>query len=258
MNAFFENLTALVGLGQEALLLGFFVFLRAGAMMAVLPAFGEQMIPARVRLVLGLAFTAVVAPALAPRLTVEDLGFLPLLTEPVVGLLLGLSLRFMIQALQVAGMIVAQSTSLSQLLGGLDSDPLPAIGTLLTLAGLTLAVALGLHVKVAELLLLSYDLFPFAAMPLSREAADWGLAQVAQMFSLGFALAAPFMIASLIYNLALGVINRAMPQLMVAMVGAPALTLGGLALLALAAPIMLSVWGEAWQAQLLDPFGLPP
>jgi flagellar biosynthetic protein FliR len=47
-----------------------------------------------------------------------------------------------------------------------------------------------------------------------------------------------------------------MPTLMVAFVGAPAITLGGLALLAVSAPIMLAVWGEAALALLAAP-GLP-
>ena len=70
----------------------------------------------------------------------------------------------------------------------------------------------------------------------------WGLARIAEAFSLAFLLAAPFVIASFIYNLALGVINRAMPQLMVAFVGAPAITWGGLALLLVTAPVLLGVW----------------
>jgi flagellar biosynthetic protein FliR len=56
----------------------------------------------------------------------------------------------------------------------------------------------------------------------------------------------------------LGVINRAMPQLMVTLIGAPALTAGGLMLLLLAAPVMLAVWAEAFGTFLLDPFGARP
>ena len=41
------------------------VFLRVGACMALMPAFGEQVVPQRVRLILALAFTAVVLPAVA-------------------------------------------------------------------------------------------------------------------------------------------------------------------------------------------------
>jgi flagellar biosynthesis protein FliR len=70
-------------------------------------------------------------------------------------------------------------------------------------------------------------------------------------------LAAPFLIASLLYNLALGVINKAMPQLMVAFVGAPAITWGGLVLLLVTTPFVLPVWFTAFQAALLTPLGSP-
>ena len=63
-----------------------------------------------------------------------------------------------------------------------------------------------------------------------------------------------FVIAALIYNVALGVINRAMPQLMVAMIGAPALTAGGLILLMLAAPAILSAWVRHLGGVLQMPF----
>ena len=64
------------------------------------------------------------------------------------------------------------------------------------------------------------------------------------------------MVASFIYNLTLGVINRAMPQLMVAFVGAPFTTLGGLVLLLLATPIMLHHWLGALDAFLANPLGV--
>ena len=59
----------------------------------------------------------------------------------------------------------------------------------------------------------------------------------------GFSLAAPFVIMGFAYNVALGAINRAMPQLMVAFVGAPAITAAGLLVLMLAAPVILHFWG---------------
>jgi flagellar biosynthetic protein FliR len=50
------------------------------------------------------------------------------------------------------------------------------------------------------------------------------------------------MLVSLLYNLALGAINKAMPQLMVAFVGAPLITFGGLFLLCATSPFLLSTW----------------
>ncbi|MGY6410606.1 MAG: flagellar biosynthetic protein FliR [Alkalilacustris sp.] len=256
-----DALAILMGFGQEVILAGFVVFFRVGAAMALMPAFGEQVVPMRVRLGLGLAFTLIVAPAMAPEaLAVAGApgGWLRALgTEVVAGLAIGLALRLFVIALQTGGTIAAQATSLAQFFGGAGVDPQPAISQLLVVAGLALAVMAGLHVRLAELLLLSYSFMPMGEFPAGWMLAEWGVAQVARAFALAFSLAAPFVVAALIYNMALGAINRAMPQLMVAFVGAPALTLGGLILLFLVVPGALAVWLAALGGFLADPTALP-
>lgn len=241
---------------QTQLWLGFTVFLRVGAAVALLPGFGEQSVPARIKLVIALAFTLIVAPATPhapPELTVNNLALLTA-TETLAGVLIGLGVRFFVLALQTAGAIAAQSTSLSQILGGAAIEPLPAMGYVLSVGAIALAVMAGLHVKAAQLLIHSYVLLPMGLFSAGSDVADWGLAQVVHAFELAFLLAAPFVLMSVLYNLALGVINKAMPQLMVAFVGAPVITMGGLFLLFLAAPIMLSVWLAALDQFMASPF----
>lgn len=242
-------LTALAGMGQQAMALAALVFLRIGAAFAVLPAFGERVVPVRVRLVGALAMTAVVAPAVAGQLPAWPPGPLGLLTlagrEALAGLALGLALRFMVMALQIAGSIAAQATSLAQFFGGAGAEPQPAMAQVLMLAGLAVLALAGLPERAAAYLILSYELLPAGAWPDPEALAVWATARSADALALGFTLAAPFVIASALYNLALGAINRAMPMLMVAFVGAPAITLGGLALLALASPVILAVWWDA-------------
>lgn len=247
-------LSELSGMGADMLWAALLVFLRIGAAMALLPAFGEQSVPQRLRLVLALAFTAIVAPAAGPLPDPETGILLPCMVEVLVGLALGISLRLFILALQIAAAIAAQATSLSQLFGGVGPEPQPAIANLLVMAGLALAVASGLHVHVAQLLILSYQMLPAGSVPGSDNMAQWGVARIAHAFALGFALAAPFTIASLLYNIALGVINRAMPALMVSFIGAPALALGGIALMAIVTPLILVIWQQSFQAFLAQPF----
>lgn len=243
---------------QAAAAAGLAVFLRVGAAIAVAPAFGETGVPVRVRLGLALAFTAVVAPAVPEVAAAMARAPARLfLSEPLAGLALGLALRLMVQALQMAGSMAAQAVSLSQALGNAGPEPQPAIAQLMLAAGLALAVAAGLHVHLAALLVLSYGPLPAGRLAGAAELAAWGQAQAGHAFALAFTLAAPFAAAALVYNLALGVINRAMPQLMVAFVGAPALTLGGLALLAIAAPGLLDLWLAAFGDRLANPLGLP-
>jgi flagellar biosynthetic protein FliR len=253
------DLSALTDLGREGMVAFFLVFLRVGAAMAVLPAFGEQAVPPRIRLGLAIAFTLIVAPAVSSDLpdAVQPIQAVRLLgAEVFSGLVMGIGLRLFVLALQTAGAMAAQATSLAQIFGGSAGvDPQPAVGHLLTIAGLALAVMSGLHVRVAEALIASYVTLPPGSFAPAALIASWGTFRVAEAFSLGFTLAAPFVVASLIYNAALGAINRAMPQLMVAFVGAPALTFGGLALLFLVLPALLEVWLTALHLFLDDPMG---
>ncbi len=235
---------------------GFLVFLRVGAAVTVLPAFGESSVPARVKLGIALAFSTIVAPAVPIfESTPPSLGTIALysVTESITGLLMGIGVRMFVMALQTAGTIAGQSTSLAQLLGGATGEPLPAIGNVLVIAGLALSVTLGLHVYIARYLIGSYAIFPPGEFPLAQIVSEWGISQVSTAFGMAFKLAAPFVIISTIYNLMLGVINRAMPQLMVAFVGAPLITAGGLFLLFLVAPAILTLWWGAMQSFLINP-----
>lgn len=245
---------------ENAIWLGYLVFLRTAAIVALLPAFGEQTVPMRVKLVIALAFTVIVSPAVGFDLPEPNLDQIVLLTltETLSGMIIGLGLRMFTLALQTAGTIAAQSTSLSQILGGAAVEPLAAIGYILTISAIALAVMTGLHVKAAELMVLSYSLLPIGLFANGTDVATWGTAQTSKAFSLAFVLAAPFVLISILYNLTLGVINRAMPQLMVAFVGAPVITLGGLFILFLAAPTMLDVWLEALDSFMAAPLELIP
>lgn len=261
MTEFFALLTDATGMAQDALRAGFLVFLRVGAAMALLPAFGEHSVPQRVRLVLALAFTAIVLPAVHDRLEGIGEAGLPLhliATETAAGLVIGIGLRLLVMALQISGTMAAQASSLAQLYAGAAAEPQPAMAHLFVMAGLAVAVAAGLHVQAAKLFILSYDMMPVGQFLFAPDVTAWGVANVAKAFSLAFMLAAPFVLAATVYNVALGVINRAMPQLMVVFVGAPALTLGSLALLAVVTPALLLVWLGALGDFLGNPAGASP
>ena len=229
--------------------LGFLLVLfRISALVALLPALGEASIPARVKLALAISMAIIIFPLVeSDGLTfANELAWVQaLIIEIGIGLWFGILLRVFVFCLQTAGSIAAQATSLSQILGSAGVEPLPAMGHVITMAGMTLALTFGLHVHAVLYLLGSYSLFPIGAVPDVSMITESGVAQIAMGFRLAFALAAPFVILSLLYNLTLGVINRAMPQLMVAFVGAPVITAGALVLLALAIPLMLSTWADA-------------
>ncbi len=250
-----QSLAAIMELTDAALWQGFVVFLRVSALVSLLPGFGEQSIPARVKLGIAIAFTFIISPAAPPPpypMQIDSVIWI-CLTEITAGFLLGIGIRLLILGLQTAGSIAAQSTSLAQILGGAVAEPVPAMGHILVMGGLALAMMAGLHVRVAEMAILSYDMLPMGRFPSGSDVSEWGVDQVRYAFSLAFTLAAPFVVLSVLYNVALGVINKAMPQLMVAFVGAPLITAGGLLVLTLAAPLLLSTWLEALNSFIANP-----
>lgn len=262
MQVLLDALAPLAGWGETAVAGLVLVFARVGATVSLLPGFGEQTVPLRLKLAAALCMTMIVWPLVLPRMPALPEGLidftLMLLAETVAGLALGIALRLMIMVLQLAGSIAAQSTAISQIGAvGVMPDPMPAIGNILVLAGIALALAGGLHIKAAAMLAASYDLLPLGRFPGAGDLAAWGTAQVAHAFALAVTLAGPFVLLSFLYNLALGAINRAMPQLMVAFVGAPAITGGALIVLLLAAPLLLAVWVDALDLVLAGPLEVP-
>lgn len=251
-----NGMAELIAQIQAWAVLGGLVFLRIGAAAALLPVFGEQGVPVRVRLAAALAFSAVVAPAVAPSVQGFDGATLAraIGAEVLCGLMLGFGARMIFAALELAGAMIAQATTLAQMAGTAVAEPQPAIGRALSVAGLALAAAAGLHVRLAQMFILSYEVLPAGQFPSGADLSRWSLAQITGAFALGFSIAAPFLIAALLYNTAMGVLNRAMPQLMVSFVGAPLLTFGALALLVAVAPAALAHWLQVFLDVVANPF----
>jgi len=231
------------------------LFARISAAVFLLPAFGEQAVPARVKLVAALCLTSLFIssiPNLEAYRTIGTSFPLLLYVEAINGLIIGFFLRSLIFILQTCGTIAAQSASLAQSFGaGVGIDPQPAFSTLFVVGGLALLSLSNWHVSIIYFLRATLSVFSFGNWPNAAIVSEWGIYYVADAFLMGFSLATPFVAVSLIYNLGIGFINKAMPQLMVAMVGAPAASFLGLTMLAISSPVILAFWENTISLNLL-------
>jgi flagellar biosynthetic protein FliR len=94
------------------------VFARVGALVTTLPAIGEAIIPPRARLMLALALTLVMVPVVGgsyPTAAAATPGMLTglIVSETVIGLAIGMILRMVMSAVQVAGNVIATQTGLA-------------------------------------------------------------------------------------------------------------------------------------------------
>ena len=223
-------------------------FGRIGGMVMLLPGFGEANLPARVRLTIALVLTAVLLPLHRQAYAVNLNSLAPVIVEMVeevvVGLVIGMSARLAISALQIAGSVVAQQLGL----GFVTSiDPTQGqqgalVGNFLTVLGVTLIFATDMHYLVIAAMNDSYAVFKPGELPFAGDVAKHMTQVVAASFRIGVQLAAPFIVFGLLFNLGLGVLSRLMPQMQVFFIGLPLSILLGLLLLLLVMGAMMGTF----------------
>ena len=230
------------------------VFARVGALAFLLPGVGEAAVPARIRLALALVLALVIYPVVRAKLppvpdTLAALaGHVGL--EVAIGLGLGALLRMFLGALGTAGEIVSLQTTLSfsQTTNPLQAQPTASVGAFLAILGVTLVFVTDLHQLFIGALARSYDIFPAGRAVSVRDFGALAVRIFAETFALGLQLAAPVMVFALVFNVALGLVARIMPQFQVFFAAAPLTLLFGLSIFALSLGVLGLVWLDRFRA----------
>lgn len=224
------------------------VFARVGAMIMLLPGFGEPAVPPRIRLAFALALSIALAPALADRVAppaASALGMgLQVATETLIGVLLGGAARLLVSALATAGQAIALEIGISF---AQTADPTMTqsgqlVAVFLGVLGLALIFATGLHAMFLQGVAGSYEVIALGAAAPVDDAAQLALETTASSFRVGFQIAAPVIAAGLIFRVGLGVLSRLIPQIQVFFVALPLQIMGGLVVFALGLSTGMLIW----------------
>jgi flagellar biosynthesis protein FliR len=221
-------------------------FARVGAMLMLLPGFGERMIPARARLVIALVVSlmmvGLVRPLIGPIPTDTFMALALLVHEVLVGLFIGMTVRFVATAMATAGTIVAQQigfgfvTQVDPTQGGQSL----LLANFMTLLGVAVVFAMDLHHLAIGAVYDSYRLFrPGAELPVG-DFVRAGVEIFASSFTLAIKIAAPLIVLGLVFQIAMGILGRLMPQLQIFFLAMPIQVVAGFLLLA---ALMASIVG---------------
>ncbi|WP_348764516.1 flagellar biosynthetic protein FliR [uncultured Henriciella sp.] len=220
------------------------IMARVGFIIYFMPGVGEQAVPVRVWAMIVLVFSislAVTGVVEMPVLSSLGEFFRYLALEASIGLFFGLLLRLSIWMLSITGTIIAQVIGLSQMLGiALETEAQTLSANMLALAGAALLLSMDYHVSVFVRMVSLYGEIPAGAFDLIDP--QFLVMRGFEAFGLAIMLAWPFVAVNLLYNICLGFINKALPSLMVAFVGAPFMIGAGIMLLAFSIATMLVVW----------------
>ena len=234
---------------------GALLFARLGAVLMIAPGWGEQVAPATLRLAAAILVTAALAPTLAGQIppapaNIVD-GIPMILTEVLVGLLLGGGARLLMSALQVAGATVGIASGLgfAQQVDPVASQPAAIFSGFFSLMGVVLVMAAGLHRIMIQAAADSYAMFPAGALPPLGDSITFVIDAVANAFRLGIQIAAPVLVFSLIFNMSLGLVSRLIPQIQIFLIAMPLSVLLGVAVIALGLGGGITVWLEEMERQ---------
>jgi flagellar biosynthetic protein FliR len=242
----------------EAAYLYLLLFARVGTMLMLIPALGEQIIPARLRLSFALAFSLLLYPLISPqlpRLPPDVFNVIVLVFhELIVGLILGGIARIVVMGAQVAGAVIAFQTGLSV---AQTADPTNGgiqgaiIGSFLSFLGITLIFATDLHHLALAAIHDSYMIFSPTTTLMFEDAAQMAVETVAGAFVIGVQMSAPFIVFGLVFYLGVGILGRLMPQLQVFFIAMPATISVGFILLAILLAMMMGWYLMHFESEMM-------
>lgn len=228
---------------EGQLLIWALAMIRPGAAMLAAPLLGMRGLPVQVRLILALAVGIAASgrmTAALPTMGVISLEGLVLIAgEILAGVALGFALQLGYAASLIAGEYIAAAMGLS-FAGTADAGgagSVPVVSSFLSVVTLLLFLAADGHLLLIGAAVESYTAMPPGGVP----ASDVGEAVAgfaSQMFAAALAIALPVGFATLLVQIAMGLLARTAPQLNLFAVGLPAALGAGLLFLALGLPLM--------------------
>ncbi len=231
------------------------VTLRASCLLVFWPVWDHRLLPLPVKAASLLALSFCLTPVVAPHLPAWPSSLVGLLfmvgREVLLGFSLGLTLRFLLTGVQMAGNLVSLQMGFGMIT--LIDPQSPAQNTVLGDLLLRLAVLLFLvgegHHFLLRLLVGSFTEVPMAAdLALPGGLLPWLAGLGRWMWQVAVKLAAPLMALFFLVQVALGLVSRAVPQIQVMLLSFPLTIALGLFTLALLVSLLGPFLTEQFRA----------
>lgn len=233
----------------------FWPFFRILGFIASSPFFGARGVPATTKVGLALLLTMLVAPLLPPMPQVSPAsayGLFILAQQLLIGIAMGLALRVIFTAVEMAGHIVGLQMGLgfATFFDPQNSAQIPVMGQFLGVIAMLLFLAINGHLMVISALVESFRSLPVGMGPLASEGwltlARWG----GEIFHGGVLIAMPALAVLMMTNMALAILTRAAPQLNIFAVGFPLTLAVGFIVLALSISYLMPIFSQMLESSV--------
>jgi len=231
----------------------FAAFCRIGGCIMVLPGFSTARLPVTIRVLLAVTVTMALLPVMwdliYPRIrgTTPDYMLLCIF-ETLIGVVLGMIARFYALGLQFLGTVLTMMIGLNTPPAGdiLEDTSEGQLTNILTFAGLMVLFMLDFHHQVFIAIADTYRTLPPGTVFDPQKALISLTDTLTATFYVMLRLASPFILFNVLFNVAIGFINKLAPIVPVYFISAPYLVMGGTILLYLSVAAMLSLYADAF------------
>lgn len=201
------------------------LFARMMGLFATAPVWSNKLVPVQMRVALAMGTAVVVSPLFREMDPVATLPAMVMLVvkELLVGMVIGFVAALTFAAVQFAGQLLDLNMGLSMvnLLDPMTNTQMPVMGNFLYILSLLIFFTINGHHMLLTALMDSYALVPLGSATMNGPLAEAVMRMGGNLFLLGFKVAAPVLAAIFLTTIALGVLNRAVPQMNVFVVGLP-------------------------------------
>jgi flagellar biosynthesis protein FliR len=204
------------------------VIIRLSGLMVFAPFFSSSAIAPRIKAGFVIAMAILLAPAIAAvpgaRATLDMSS---VLGELGVGLVFGLSLMLLSEALLFAGTLLGMQFSFS-LVNLMDPNSMietPVLGQMLGWLGVLVVIGSGLDRTLLAALVRTFSAVPVGHAVMQARTGPVLAAMAGGIFLAGLQLAAPVLAAALVVEVTIGLVTRLSPQLPAMVLGVPLKTI---------------------------------
>ena len=236
----------------------FVVFTRLGTAFMFMPGFATTYVNPRLRLLLALTVSLLTAPVLSQVLPEKPkeafMLFLIIFGEATVGVFLSMVMLVVSSALDLAcdkiGMSIGfrNATAFDPSFGAQSS----LINIMMNLAAICIIFITGIHYLMISAIVDSYTLFPAGMQLPFEDFSEFLVTMLNKSFVIGFKLAAPLVVFSLVLYSGLGLMARLMPQLHIFFVSLPLQIYLGAALFMVTIPAIIRTYIHYYEETLIS------
>lgn len=234
----------------------FFIFLRLGTALMLMPGFSSSYVNSRFRLSIALITSVVLLPFLndyipQPATSMTEnirLFFL----EIGYGCILGIIMQLLYFSINLCGNFAGQATGFAnaQMFDPTTQNQSIITETFLSILAITVIFASDLHHTMLSAVIESYQVWPVGLNFPVEDAADFISQTLNKSFIIGFKLGSPFIAFMLIFYTGMGLLSRLMPQLNIFFLSLPLQIYLGLSLLLITSSVIVMWFCQYFEDEL--------